>query len=260
MPVIRQSLQIDLPRLLVGEPRQIKASPSLKEARGRRFFQTFHPTASTTIQPHCANPIDAIGANDQGERWDVGTEQADAPEQPPIEIKVLTGPPGCRKTTRMREDALRVPGLYLFSMPTKALIEEQAAEFRKAQPSLPVFSVHADIKPKRKINRQIEEALAAVRDGGHQHAVVMLTHVSMMAEDLTGFHGWHARIDEAPNSVQSGKVAVTGAEALFESLFALEDFGHAKWRVLKPLGPRPSYFETKNNPALAPSRGRAPCS
>lgn len=182
----------------------------------------------------------------------MGTEQADAPEQPPIDIKVLTGPPGCRKTTRMREDALRVPGLYLFSMPTKALIEEQAAEFRKAQPSLPVFTVHADIKPTRKINRQIEEALAAVRDGGHQHAVVMLTHVSMMAEDLTGFHGWHARIDEAPNSVQSGKVAVTGAEALFESLFALEDFGHAKWRVLKPLGPRPSYFETKNNPALAP--------
>ena len=137
----------------------------------------------------------------------MGTEQADAPEQPPIDIKVLTGPPGCRKTTRMREDALRVPGLYLFSMPTKALIEEQAAEFRTAQPSLPVFSVHTDIKPKRKINRQIEEALAAVRDGGHQHAVVMLTHVSMMAEDLTGFHGWHARIDEAPNSVQSGKAS-----------------------------------------------------
>lgn len=174
------------------------------------------------------------------------------PEPSPVEIKVLTGPPGCRKTTRMREDALSAPGLYLFSMPTKALIEEQAAEFRKAQPSLPVFTVHADIKPKRKINRQIEEALAAVRDGGHQHAVVMLTHVSMMAEDLMGFHGWHARIDEAPNSVQSGKVAVKGAEALFESLFALEDFGHAKWRVLKPVGPRPSYFETKNNPALAP--------
>lgn len=182
----------------------------------------------------------------------VETEEPAIPDPPPVEIRVLTGPPGCRKTTRMREDALRVPGLYLFSMPTKALIEEQAAEFRKANPSLPVFTIHADIKPKRKINRQIEEALAAVRDGGHHHAVVMLTHVSMMAEDLTGFRGWHARIDEAPNSVQSGKVVVKGTEALFESLFALDDFGHAKWRVLKPVGPRPSYFETKNNPALAP--------
>jgi len=182
----------------------------------------------------------------------VETEEPAIPDPPPVEIRVLTGPPGCRKTTRMREDALRVPGLYLFSMPTKALIEEQAAEFRKANPSLPVFTIHADIKPKRKINRQIEEALAAVRDGGHHHAVVMLTHVSMMAEDLTGFRGWHARIDEAPNSVQSGKVAVKGAEPLFESLFVLEDFGHAKWRVLKPRGPRPSFHETKNNPALAP--------
>jgi len=178
--------------------------------------------------------------------------EAEQPDQQLIEIKVLTGPPGCRKTTRMREDALRVPGLYLFSMPTKALIEEQVIEFRKAQPSLPIFALHADVKPKRKINRQIAEAVAAIRDGGHQHAIVMITHVSMMAEDLSAFSGWHARIDEAPNSVQSGKVTVKGAEPLFESRFTLESFGHEKWRVLKPVGPRPSYFETKNNPALAP--------
>lgn len=173
-------------------------------------------------------------------------------EEAPITITVLTGPPGSRKTTRMREEALAHPGLYLFCMPTVALIEEQADAFRKARPSLPVFTIHGDAKPKRKINRQIEEALATIRDAGHAHAVVMLTHVSMMAEDLSVFAGWHARIDEAPNSVQSGKVTVKGAESLFESLFVLEDFGHPGWRVLKPAGPRPSYYDTKNNPALAP--------
>lgn len=181
----------------------------------------------------------------------MGSEDTEARQQP-IEVKVLTGPPGCKKTTRMREEALQAPGLYIFSMPSIALIEEQAKEFQDSQPSLPVFPVHKDVKPKRKINRQIEEAMAAIKEGGHTHAVVMMTHVSMMAEDLTAFRGWHARIDEAPNSVQSGKVAVKGAEPLFESLFILEDFGHAKWRVLKPIGPRPSFHETKNNPALAP--------
>lgn len=178
--------------------------------------------------------------------------EAQAGDEQAIEIKVLTGPPGCRKTTRMREEALGVPGLYLFSMPTVALIEEQAAAFSEARPSLPVFIIHGEAKPKRKINRQIEEALATIRDAGHAHAVVMLTHVSMMAEDLSVFEGWHGRIDEAPNSVQSGKVTVKGAESLFQSLFVLEDFDHPGWRVLKPAGPRPSYFDTKNNPALAP--------
>lgn len=172
-------------------------------------------------------------------------------DQQPIEIKVLTGPPGCRKTTRMREESIQTPGLYLFSMPTIALIDEQAAEFRKAQPSLPVFTIHGEAKPKRKIDRQIADALAMIRDADHKHAVLMMTHVSMMAEDLSVFRDWHARIDEAPNSVQSGKVTVKGVEPLFQSLFTLEDFGHKQWSVLKPAGARPSYFDTKNNPALA---------
>jgi len=174
-----------------------------------------------------------------------------APKQPTL-ITVLTGPPGCRKTTRMREGAIETPGLYLFSMPTIALIEEQEAAFRAALPSLLVFAIHGDAKPKRKINRQIEEALSVINDAGCRHAIVMITHVSMMAEDLSVFAGWHARIDEAPNSVQSGKVTVKGAEPLFQSLFTLEDFGHDGWSVLKPNGPRPSFFDTKNNPALAP--------
>lgn len=181
---------------------------------------------------------------------DVGDEQPI--NHQPVEIKVLTGPPGCRKTTRMREEAIQTPGLYLFSMPTIALIEEQAEAFRAARPFLPVFTIHGDARPKRKIDRQIADALATIHDAGQDHAVVMITHVSMMAEDLSGFQGWHARVDEAPNSVQSGKVAVKGTEPLFQSLFNLQDFGHRSWRVLKPSGSRPSYFETKNNPALAP--------
>lgn len=170
----------------------------------------------------------------------------------PLEIKVLTGPPGCGKSHRLRKEALAVPGLYLFLLPSIALIEEQAQAFRKAQPSLPVFTIHGEAKPQRKIDRQIEEALTTIRDAGHKHAVVLMTHVSMMAEDLSGFTGWHARIDEAPNSISSGKVSVKGAEPLFQSLFTLEDFGHQNWRVLKPSGPRPSYHATNNNPALAP--------
>ena len=136
-------------------------------------------------------------------------------------------------------------------MPTIALIEEQEAAFRAALPSLLVFAIHGDAKPKRKINRQIEEALSVINDAGCRHAIVMITHVSMMAEDLSVFAGWHARIDEAPNSVQSGKAVVKGAEPLFQRLFTLEDFGHEGWSVLKPTGARPSYFETRANPALA---------
>lgn len=38
---------------------------SLREARADRVSSDLPPTASPTIQPHCATPIDAIGANDR---------------------------------------------------------------------------------------------------------------------------------------------------------------------------------------------------
>ncbi|EKY30831.1 hypothetical protein HMPREF0185_00001 [Brevundimonas diminuta 470-4] len=172
--------------------------------------------------------------------------------KPPLDVTVLTGPPGCRKTTRMREEAIAQPGLYLFSMPTHALIDEQVVAFRKAAPLLPVYPIHADIKPNRRIDRQIEDALQEIRSASHRHAVVMLTHTSLMAKDLSGFSGWHARIDEAPNGVDSGHVTFKGTEALYAELFTLDPVADTGWSTLKPTGPRPNYFAMKSNPSLAP--------
>ena len=62
----------------------------------------------------------------------------------PKDVEVLTGPPGCGKSTRLREDAIRTPGLYVFFLPSIALIGEQVKAFRAEAPHVELHEAHSD--------------------------------------------------------------------------------------------------------------------
>ena len=60
------------------------------------------------------------------------------------DVEVLTGPPGCGKSTRLREDAINTVGRYVFFLPTIPLIREQVDAFRAADPSIQLHEAHSD--------------------------------------------------------------------------------------------------------------------
>lgn len=154
-----------------------------------------------------------------------------------IEIEVLYGAPGAGKSIALRNEALGVPGLYLFCLPTIPLIKEQAKDFRELRPGPHVEIIEArsgEGGGRSKVQRQLDEARAKIAADSTAHAVVFMTHESMMACDLSGFVDWHIRIDEVPNAVQTGKVAIGTAESqsFFRNSFTLDpvgdDWAHAK--------------------------------
>lgn len=153
-----------------------------------------------------------------------------------IEIEVLYGVPGAGKSIALREEALGVPGLYLFCLPTTPLIREQAADFLKLRPGphIEIIEAHSGEGGGRsKVQRQLDDARAKLAADGTTHAVVFMTHESMMTCDLSGFVDWHIRIDEVPNAVQTGKVTIGTAETqdFFHNSFTLDpigDWAHAK--------------------------------
>lgn len=154
-----------------------------------------------------------------------------------IEIEILYGAPGAGKSIALRDEALGTPRLYLFCLPTIPLIQEQAEAFRKLRPGPHVEIIEArsgEGGGRSRVQRQLDDARAKIAVDGTAHAIVFMTHESMMACDLSGFVDWHVRIDEVPNAVQTGKVTVGIAESrsFFRSSFTLDPVGdgwaHAK--------------------------------
>jgi hypothetical protein len=153
-----------------------------------------------------------------------------------IEIEVLHGPPGAGKSIALRDEALGIPGLYLFCLPTIPLIQEQAKAFRELRPGPHVEIIEArsgEGGGRSKVQRQLDDARVKLAADGTNHAVVFMTHESMMTCDLSGFVDWHIRIDEVPNAVQTGKVTIGTAEtrSFFRNSFTLDpvdEWAHAK--------------------------------
>ncbi len=152
-----------------------------------------------------------------------------------VEIEVLHGSPGSGKSIALRDEALGTPGLYLFCLPTIPLIKEQAEKFRALGPGVLIIEARSGEGGGRgKVQRQLDDARAAIAAAGITHAIVFMTHESMMARDLSGFADWHVRIDEVPNAVQTGKVTIGTVESrkFFRDSFTLDPVGdewaHAK--------------------------------
>ncbi len=147
----------------------------------------------------------------------------------------------------MRREAIATPGLYIFSMPTTALIDEQRAAFAEDAPSLTVIPAHSANGKPGKIQRQLDDAREALLAAGKSHAVIMITHDALMADDFSGFTGWHARIDEAPNSLHTGRINIGNSREWYRNTFALIPTPDGNWSVLQPLGAMPNWAQAQHD-------------
>ena len=139
-----------------------------------------------------------------------------------MKVEVLTGPPGCGKSTVLRQEAVSRPGHYVFAYPTEKLIREQLAVFRQVMPaSADVIEAHSKSPGKAVVQKKLQAAQQRVADTGSRHTIVLTTHASLMGCDMSGFQGWHFRIDEAPPAVQSGVEKSPLVRSYLEKHFAL---------------------------------------
>jgi hypothetical protein len=135
----------------------------------------------------------------------------------------------------MRQEAINAPGLYLFALPTLALVKEQAKAFRNDDPALDLTEAHSQATGRGSVQSRLDRALARIKADNISHAVILTTHESLMGCDLQGFTGWHARIDEAPNAVQSGKLKVAASKKVMSGVFTLAPFRNGGWAEITPV-------------------------
>jgi hypothetical protein len=174
-------------------------------------------------------------------------------------VDVLLGPPGSGKSTAMRAAAIQKPGLYLFALPTMALIEEQAAAFQADAPSLDVTEAHSDSKGRGKVQAKLDAAVKRIEDGAIDHAVILITHESMMGSDLSAMTGWHARIDEAPTAVQSNTMKVPASVSLLREAVALDPVGQSGWSEVSLIMDAPGWRDLAETSFSSRSRNCSNC-
>ena len=158
------------------------------------------------------------------------------------DVTVLTGPPGCGKSDRLREDVIRRPGLYLFCAPTIPLIKEQVARFAAEAPSIQVHRADSG-RGRGTVQRHLDDARAAIAASGVERAVVFATHDALMMRDLTAFMGWHVRIDEAPNAAKSGTISMGQSRSFFEARLDLAPVGDTGWSGVSLKGAATSWVD-----------------
>jgi len=168
-----------------------------------------------------------------------------------VKIKVLTGPQGGGKSAAMRKEVIANPGLYLFALPTRDLIKEQVADFFAAAPwleTLPVYSA-----PGRSgTARRLKEAREDLERCGVKHAVIFTTHATLLDHPLDGFSGWHARIDEAPNSVKAGRMNIAVATRdWLKTSFDLVRGPDDEWAAIRFKGKAPEWKAVERDAAAS---------
>ena len=107
----------------------------------------------------------------------------------------------------------------------------------------PHASPHLGLTPskcmvKTQVRGSVSTRLSKLTDevGEDEHAIVFCTHEAMMATDLSGFAGWHLRIDEVPQSVSSGVITVSETIAYFEANYDLELIPGSPWAEVRRRG------------------------
>lgn len=158
-----------------------------------------------------------------------------------MNVRILTGAPGCGKTKRIREEAIRTPGLYLYAAPTIELVKQQMADFRAETPTLDVLEVHSRSRGRGAVSKRLAEAKADLEAKGAVHAIILTTHEALLSPDLPDFSGWHIYVDEAINAVRSGTIKRSLADDLLAANFDLKRVGTTDWSELKPCGASPGW-------------------
>jgi hypothetical protein len=166
-------------------------------------------------------------------------------------IGVLTGPPGCRKTTHYRTTARANPDIYVYVAPVTELLDEQAAAYADEAPWLDVTVAHHESPGQGDVQRKLDDAADRFESKSIQHAVVLASHETLMGKDLSRFAGAHLQIDEPPDAVKGGRIKVSEFPEFMKQIFTLERIGSG-WSELTLSVEPPKWQDIKGDSLFSP--------
>ncbi len=149
---------------------------------------------------------------------------------------ILTGSPGCGKTTALLQQVIDRPGAHFLAAPRISLLDEHAARLHDlastAGVAVVIEVVHSGQSKQGGVGRRLEKALR--HHATTPHVVVLATHESLLALDPVLLGGWQVGLDELPDAaIASGRFSASTTWSALDRLYRLEgEQGDRWWRVV----------------------------
>lgn len=152
-----------------------------------------------------------------------------------MDIIVIGGTPGAGKTHALIEEITQTTDRYLVACPRINLIKERhsdiiAACVRYGREPV-IIEVHSESGGIGPVVQQVREAMANVNAA--QHALLLITHDTLMMLDEVDFLGWNVSIDEQVSGLISDKRVLPVSVGILKDMFDIVAF-KTGWSRLVP--------------------------
>ena len=132
----------------------------------------------------------------------------------------------------LRSTALDLVGRHLLAAPRTALLDEHAVELRALAEqrglAVPITAVHSRQGEFATVDRRVRDAVMGF--SLEDHAVVLVTHETLLGLDPELLRGWHVGVDEVPEiAVVSGRFSATTTWSSLEQQYGLEPSERDGW-------------------------------
>ena len=167
-------------------------------------------------------------------------------------ITVFGGAPGAGKSVALIAQVARTPGLYLLACPRIDLIEERVRDLTAAAVQIGaepnIAQVHTETKRGLPVAQRVRERMAAVKS--LPHAVIAITHDTLMMLDPSEIIGWHVAIDEQVAGLCGNSHVIPVTVRLLRDSFDIVPTTKTGWGRLVPRPGAITYGEALRDASL----------
>ena len=170
-----------------------------------------------------------------------------------MKIAVFSGAPGAGKSITLVRQIASTPGKFILACPRIDLINERIRDLTSAAIAAGteplIVSVHSQSPSPLPVIQQVRDKFADVANT--VHAVIAITHDTLLMLNPAEMAGWHVAIDEQVSGLSSNRHVIPTAVRILRESFEIVPAAWTGWGRLVPRSGAVTYGEMMRDSSLS---------
>lgn len=170
-----------------------------------------------------------------------------------MKIAVFSGAPGAGKSITLVRQIASTPGKFILACPRIDLINERIRDLTSAAIAAGteplIVSAHSQSPSPLPVIQQVRDKFADVANT--VHAVIAITHDTLVMLNPVEMAGWHVAIDEQVSGLSSNRHVIPAAARILRESYDIVPSSKPGWGCLVPRSGAITYGETMRDNSLS---------